>query len=531
MTLDHLKQVSSSFPFTTTIQSLRQDADARRDITWNIQGDTLYRHVNKLSTDMFAPEDYMVYILNLCRSAKILCELYDNKTDAFDRLAQVYMKEYANHLKTCTSKHETTIYKIAKDSHKDILDVLERHLPYIKHLNKHLKLASNYAGLDDQHLNIVTDFKINNNLFTLKDEKSAPLTPEQRDHFIHRKKEAWYLDLSDLEQRLIERYVDKILDNQHYIPTQLRNLPGCRNAYKKSLLVEDPKMGSKTLAQYIHSGTLWSSNPVSRHKFAEESLKQLQQGNAASSDLIIMILNHDAKLKGHFTKTERQIVKTMQSVVNPEYYMCWPINKMGTSASPAFREPTQKMLSAISQCFEATKDTLCHSNQGRDKPSKFNRYFFQCVNELKAALGRTDAQLQAQQQFGQRMGANHTSITSNFYADLASNIVFCKSYLNQQHCTKYPPIAVNCKSGKDRTGYISLLSDSKIIQNYLQNQNDNISLKQVASDIASTGHIQLLAGLNGGTPGKFGIMTHVIKNNKIEQTLDAMLKRPSARLP
>lgn len=510
---------------------MRQDADAKRGITWSIQGDTLYRHANKLSTDIFSPEDYMVYILNLCRSAKILCELYDNNTDAFDRLAQVYMQEYAKHLRTCTSKDETTLCKIAKDSHKDVLDVLERQLPHIDHLDKHLKLASNYAGLDDQHLNIVTDFKIKNSLFKLKDEKFTPLTPEQRGHFINRKHEAWYLKLSDLEQKLIEKYVDKILDDKHYIPTQLRNLPGCRNAYKKSLLVEDPQMGSKTLAQYIHSGTLWSSNPASCRKFAKESLEQLRQGNATSSDLYIMILNHDSKIKGHYTETERQIVKTMQSIVDPEHYMCWPINKMGTFTSPAFRKPTRKILSAIHQCFAATKDVLYHSSKEQEKPSKFNRYLFQCTDELEAALGRSDAKLQAQQQVGKQIDKDSMSITSNFYADLASNIVFCKSYMDQQNCKKYPPIAINCKSGKDRTGYISLLSDSKIIQNYLQNQNDNVPLKQVASDIASTGHIQLLASLNGGTPGKFGIQTHVIKNNKIEQKLDAMLKRPSARLP
>lgn len=71
----------------------------------------------------------------------------------------------------------------------------------------------------------------------------------------------WFQGLSTLEQDLITKHFDKITDNQHILPTSLRNLPGLRNAYVEVRgISENGKLEnshlecrSGTLAQFLYS--------------------------------------------------------------------------------------------------------------------------------------------------------------------------------------------------------------------------------------------------------------------------------------
>ncbi|WP_339044437.1 hypothetical protein [Cardinium endosymbiont of Tipula unca] len=285
-----------SFDFKSEIEKLRIAADQKRGIEWGLQGDTLVRDASRAHSNMYAGEDYAVQILNTLRAAKKICELYRKDGKQFEKMARIFMQQYRKH--NYTNTNEAAWISRLKNVNKKIVLKLKKVVLTAnteEDINQKLRLAENYVGLDDAHYNITTKFNIGNKQFALEDKKWLRLTSKQQSDYTNRKKAAWYTRLDSFEQKLIDAYAYKFLDSNHYIPTQLREIPGCKNAYQKRVLAYDENGREIVLARYYHSGTLASL--VQDTAVSEETAKHnWEQILAHAKGLDVISLNNNVKL-------------------------------------------------------------------------------------------------------------------------------------------------------------------------------------------------------------------------------------------
>lgn len=524
---DNIKQ---HFDFETAIQNMRKKADQRRSIPWHIQEDTLYRDATDASGQMYTSEDYVVQILSIFRAAKVLCQVQNKNANIFNTMAHNFMKQYNNEITYAFNKEDKWYHEVI-NINKLVLDQLQTIFPEQKRseLNTNLRLAENYAGLEDKHFNITTTFKVQDQYFQLEDKKCSTLTQVQILHLKNRVSELWYKQLSHIEQKLLDHYIDKILDGQHCIPTQLRQLPGCRNAYQKRIIAQNAQ--NKVLGQYAHLGTIHSFNKTLSKQFTKENWDQLCQNNN-SQRLNMMIFNHNS-IFGPIYPGEQDIVNQTRDTVAKQHFMCFPINIMGSYSNPEFKLKTNALLNQINDAFHNQYPHICNiimknklSSQAlteldatiQNIEDEDTKLFFQRTKTLKIATDLSDKRNKL---------IHNIKKQENYYAQLASDYIFCQTTLDQLNKDSNINLAISCKSGKDRTGYISLLSDGKLIEHHLHGK---VELHKIYNAIASSAHIQLLASLNGGMPGRVGIKKHVIKHKNITAFSDEKLFYRAASL-
>ena len=502
------KDYHSSY-FECCIEKLREEADAQRGIKWSLNGNQLVRDATHANGKMYAAADYAVQIMNIFRAAKKMCTLRTQDGGKFEELAIHFMKTYQ---RSRTNMQKTESFWIAevKSINKNVIEELKKIFPTTnkKNLNKELRLTENYVGLDDKHYDITTKFKIKDQIFALEDKKFLKLTVTQQQAFKNRKSENWYLQLDKIEQQLIDAYINQFLDNRHYLPTQLRKLPGCRNAYHKRVLAYDKNGNETILGQYGHLGTLASlvEDSTLSEKITRDNWKQLCNFNEGGREILSLNHKQDVKFAGYIG--EKQIVEQTHRIVGDNAFTCFPINLMGTFTTPIFKYKMGKLLDEAS--------SMHNQNYTRGlSPQDF--IFLKRLNHLKKATNSSDLS----------NSLTHNETTGNYYAELAANYATCKIDLDKRKKEKAqkPCLFITCKSGKDRTGYGSLLVDSKLIAPHLDLP-DNATT--IHNTIARTGHFQILASLNGGMPGRFGIKGGGIKKVNMHPQAHDALFRPTA---
>jgi hypothetical protein len=529
-------QNNAPFDFVHAIENLRKEADRKRGIDWSMKGDVLTRDATKLHGVVYASEDYAVQIMSMYRAASRLCELYGICDSGFGKMAKEFMFRFEDHLYYRSEPEYFWIGEV-KRINKATIHHLQKVFPEInqKALNKNIRLVENYAGMEDRHYNITTHFKAGGKHFALQDNKWLKLTKAQRSDFEHRKSKKWYQSLPELEQKLVDRYLEKFLDDTHYFPTQIRNLPGCRNAYQKRVLAYDPNENPTVLGTYAHLGTLASF--VDDQSTSEQILRANWEQIGAHVDptepLKVVCLNHKKDIKPIGYVGEKQIVEQTQSIVGDAAFTCFPINLIGTFTTPVLKKPVQELLNETATTYavqypEMTQ-LLMQEYAGQQYKIDFqkklaeiqnpnDRLFFSSLYPLKKASERSD--------FNNKVTHN-LEVDKNYYADLAANYVACIARLDAVKGRSGAGVAISCKSGKDRTGYVSFLTDTKLIESHLVGKTDTSSIHDA---LTRTGHIQLLASLNGGMPGRFGIKGKGIKKSRVNDWSHEALFRPSASL-
>ncbi|MDD9139896.1 MAG: tyrosine-protein phosphatase [Candidatus Cardinium sp.] len=475
-----LTKAAEQLDFAKEIQKLREAADQKRGITWKLTGDSLLRDALAVSCHSFyAAEDYVVIIMNSYRAGAKIALLYGEDEGIFKEKAASFMHTYtANAFYTsCDENFWTDQTKILN---KEIILLLqERIFPYesLEGINKKLRRAENYVGLDDTHYNVTTQFKIGNKIFGLEDKKWLKLTPDQQEEFKNRQSKNWYRCLDFFEKKLVDAYVPKFLEGRHLIPTQIRSIPGCRNAYQKNVLAYDAKGNATVLGSYYHSATLASliedaaaSDQIAQHNWA--------QVNAADRNTIVMVLNNDVELKfGSYNLSEKKIIEQTRYIVNDTNRLMYiPVNTPGMFTTPIFKHQVKELI----KDSKAKDTSLAHNT------------FLEKVKSLEQIADSSDSTNRVK----------HLINPSNHYAAIGANYIACRAILNQGKKQAYPSVLFNCKSGKDRTGYISYLADAAIIHSIYPTVGQEEIIRQA---VAMGAHQQFLSSVNGGMPGRFGM--------------------------
>lgn len=500
---------SSSFDFEDQIQSLRQAADQKRGINWTLSGDTLLRDATNVGDNLYAPEDYVVQIMNIYRAAKKICTLHGKNGALFAKMASTFMHQYKNYAK----ETEDFWVKEVKNLNRDV--VLKLHQMVFPDenelsINKKLRLAENYVGLDDRHYNVTTRFKVENKQFALEDKKWLTLTEKQRSAFINRKSADWYKRLEPFEQKLIDAYLDKLLDGAHYIPTQIRNIPGCRNAYQKRILAYDENNNQTVLGHYYHSAALvspiQSKDKATDIQITKSNWEQICNHN---KNIEVISLNHNLNFSIPFIGFlgERNIVEQTNHVVGSDRFIYLPINEIGTLTTPIFKNHVKKLLKESVDFYDPQYGTLCNTLKENDLlaiqaqieqiQNPKDKSYFKRLALLKEASEKSDKE--------NKMIHNCTKVFDNYYADIGSNYIACKTILGQSKGTSTASILFSCKSGKDRTGFMSYLVDGNIIEITNPSLSQGENGKKIYNALAYASHPQFLSSLNGGMPGRFGM--------------------------
>ncbi|MBX9890390.1 MAG: hypothetical protein K2X94_03920 [Amoebophilaceae bacterium] len=498
--LSNCKQ-EASFKFEAAIEDMLKAADQKRGITWMLdKKGNLLRDATHSTGKVYASQDYVVQILSICRAATRMCELYHKEeklVKPFEKIANFFIKQHQNKPEYA-ARDEKAWVKEVKGINRTIVDLLHKIFPEKSQddLNNELRIIENYAGLEDTHYDITTTVKIEGEKFDIEDKKWLKLTTEQQEEFTNRQAKFWYKNLTDLERRLVDRYEKELTDNNHYIPTQIRNLPGCRNAYKKSIWAYDQEKRKVRLGRYGHTATLsaFKTHPADSDKICKQNWDQLCKHASTKRALNFICLNHN-QCSGPFgLSAEKKIVEQTKKVVNDadaNNFIGLPINYAGTFSEAVF---TPQFLNLYKECRPILKDT--------DPKQSF---FEEKLLELKEMADCTPGLSRIK----------YTISRENLYAEAGANYIACRSFLNSQHDDDGITEVVSCKSGKDRTGFVSLLSDAKLIEAYLRANamGDKATEKAIKKALAGSGHVQLLAALNGGMAGKFGLKGYMNRQN------------------
>lgn len=496
------------FDFKSEIEKLREAADKKRGITWKLQGDTLVRDASRTHGNMYAAEDYAVQVLNTLRAARKMCELHEKDGTQFERMAKTFMQQYRKH--NYANTNEAAWINKLKNINKKVVIKLKEFVLIAnteEEINQKLRLAENYVGLDDTHYNITTKFKIGDKQFALEDKKWLKLTSKQKSDYTNRKTATWYTRLDSFEQKLIDVYANKFLDGNHYIPTQLRDIPGCRNAYQKRVLTYDEHGKEIILSRYYHSGALASlvTDKVISEDIAKDNWEQIQ---AHMKGLDIISLNNNVKLDLKiFSYDEKQIVEQTERIVGKSSFMYLPISAVGALTAPKFKDHVNKLIeetvdinnTQYSKLYKDLKSDAQLENKEaiqakiNDIKNPKHKAYFNSLSRLKQAAMSTD--------WRNTYTQNKNIMTGNYYANIAADYITCKTILAEYTGKSDASVLFSCKSGKDRTGVISYLADVSIIC-----ANDPaLNSASTYKALARASHVQVLASLNGGMAGRFGM--------------------------
>lgn len=541
------------------IAHMRKQSDARKNIDWQLSGDELIRYV-KDSRDNInnvqTTEDYATIALSIYRAAQTICELYGARGSIFKQKAKEFFEYYQHVEGINSSTHHPPKKKMTEDDWKSLLSKIDKsvilHLK-IKFFNekkkidkkieqkkiereiaKKLRLAENYAGLNDIHYNITTKFKIGNEEFGLEDKKCFPLTDQQKNAYESRKTEVWYKRLDPFEQKLIDKFVPKFLrlGVDYYLPTQIRDNIGLRNAYKKTIVAYGPNKERKVLGVYYHSGSVASPNEWAEDEKARKADWEITKGNIEQikheeKNMEILSLNYN--FDSPFGLREKKIVQDTKQAIGEEHFMNISVNVPGTVGN--VEKSTNRLIDDSIKYYnkkypDLLLETIKSQNQVQDLsnimeklPNPTDKRFFEqliCVKQFANASNNSVTHIMNHAKNAYR------AVNDNKNADGAAKYVACKAVLTADKATN--PVAFSCKSGKDRTGVIGYLSDANIISKY----DPNLDPKQIHKVLAQSRHYQWLAGANGGMAGRLGIKN--ISFTNISKDFKSLLCLPTAQL-
>lgn len=531
---DHFKPRLSFFE--CEIQKFREIADNKRGISWQLTDDLLIRRLDgnnlKEHLSLYAAEDYVVIILNKYRAASKICLLHRQKKACkdFEKNAKEFLdKDY----KLMAHENEDRWIDCLKKVDREIIEYLKTLFPLngSKKIAANFKLAENYVGLDDPHYNITTIVKIEDTEFHLKNERFLKLTKAQKKQFKKRMNKQWYKSLDPFEQKFIDAYSPKFLDGKHYFPTQIRKIPGCRNGYKK-IITARSEQGEQELGYYYHSGMLasFAEKNYVRDKIAQHNWKQLVQyvedgkntekhkqrnknvKENKNKHIVFICLNTKIPIQ-----CEDKIVKQTKEVIGDNSkFMHLPINNAyGLPTSFTFNDHIKQLLHETAKIYpKEYKSIYNNSQKGYDhtiqkiqeeiKDPKLQSYFKK-LTKLK--------EYNVNEQWKMQLKASYDYLIKkdNPYANIGAHYVACNALL-KQHDAQAPTIVFGCKSGKDRTGFLSYLVDNNIIHTHYP----TLDRGKLYTALAYASHYQLLASLNGGMPGRFG-MKKVAENLDIKE--------------
>ncbi|AHX11756.1 hypothetical protein NHE_0836 [Neorickettsia helminthoeca str. Oregon] len=532
------------FNYDRALLLLRKSADHNRGITWNVDDDRniITRTLVDPSRPSFSPNDYAQQVANLYRAAvdivKSLPPEYKTSSAKADVVITQLNKSAIRCIQTAiTLEHEESCERYLKRHNGEVIGVLRNVLPQrysINEIQSLLRIAEGYTSLGDaKHYAIETITPITGDRIIIQaDYPIAGLTEPQKESLQNYCNEDWYRALHPIEQGLFQRHKDAILSGERSVSTVLRSIPCLRNAYYKEVKeVRKNPAGLDTITvlnSYIHSAALSGTqkDKETREEVAQRNYKQLCT-RVPDRNIDIMTLCSrvpgQAFLERHFPKLsstifDTHIVDTTAAAVPEENLIIIPTNILRCISKNTIKKSCKAVFSGYisNHLLEEkeglqdlvkylTKDPSFLDRGNALRAAKVVTYSLEDPREKMLALEVIELRRLSLKQSGWRGRFNSfiEIITAPFRrqprnknARIAGMLTTLWNKTQPDRC-----LAVSCKSGKDRTGYESMLADSLGIKM----QNPDCTIPEIQSLIAKSAHIQFLASGAGGKPGCFGL--------------------------
>ncbi|MFN7037982.1 MAG: hypothetical protein ACK4OM_00215 [Alphaproteobacteria bacterium] len=501
------------------------------------------RDTREKTSDKFSTKiAYQIQFLNMVRSAQILMAEYvveDKKEDEI----KAKLKEMAKHFYENIEKidNEKEQQKFLLEHNNILIENVAKTLDIPqKQLRKEIQLTMDYANFEDNHYNLSTISKIEGKTSEIEgkivvqsDVAIVGTTEEQKGYyqslFYHKSQSGnfselenelkndkdnkfpeFFKNLSSTEQRLVYRNIDDLYYGRKVHNTQLRNIPGVKNAYNYSVAIWDGTNLQEKLSE-LRIGTVYCTNECKdSEKISASSLKQLKEATGKKiihftslvtpfvPNIKFRVFNKPIKVLSHIETDVFNAAKAATSATN-DLHSNVALNNMRRLVSNHY-EGLEIIIPQIAVDLaprhEGIQDYL-NSGKGYEK----------AIQQLESKLSDKEAKIYIDdKEFIENLIQLKKLILS--YKGLERDEHKGLLEINTRASKIFTHISekglinlISCKSGKDRTGMQALLNSAKALETELGKSLEDISL-----DLTKTGHLQIMSAKQGGRQGCFGIL-------------------------
>ncbi|WP_041351532.1 hypothetical protein [Neorickettsia risticii] len=540
-----VEATEQNFSYEEALLILKEAADADREIVWrkDEQGKKITRYdplaaqnERSQSRKLFSSHDYLQQAINMFRGAdEIVAAVVDNPVQGELRS---WLKRRALIILTAglPRYNEKACQELLKTFNTEVCKILQRHaLPSLtlKKVSALLRKAESYAPLGDaHHYSVETVTRIGNNIIFQADVPVTETTENQKRLLQDYETQAWYQSLHPVEQALFRRHVGALTDSKHIPSVYLRGIPCLRNGYRKVLTkftIDDSGniTGRTPLTSYTHSASLAATQEHRqlRLQLASENYQQLCRANPGKN-VSVLTLCARVPLQGFIDRfcpklssniLDTYVVDTTESAVGRENTHVIPINALRFISKNTISKTCDKLIGEYVQRAGISmnpqyQDLLRYLTQNTSTWStRAYRHACDSITNLptreERALAKEMVELRRlelkQGGFLGRLTSLFEVLTSAFRStprNRNARIAAKVTALWEQVCDN-EVLCVSCKSGKDRTGYVTTSADAIASAMYTP----ELQLGTIQGALVRNGHTQFLASHSGGKTGCFGL--------------------------
>lgn len=406
-----------------------------------------------------------------------------------------------------------------------------------------IQSALHFSSLEKPQYHVVTLGKVQSRIIVESDVMLLGLSPQQQAQYyaINEAKQdaciellvddvnvdmSWYNVLPQFTKSLIKEHAGEIMQGNKCLHNQLKaELIGLRNAYSKSTYIVNKDNGNELelIQRVMHSGTLSFHGHGDKQHITTENAKQLASFLENDKKASVVMLNSPANPRE--SAIHQQVTEAQREVGG----LC------STTPFNDFRRFSANHIAGFQAILDLVANNILY--HGADHMAEESDYDSSVDRVSSPLMQKSSSSIMLFLQSGKKeQGARLEleDIKSRAlqlglaleHAINAKSMIDKKIFLidpnnrNLQLVTEmallgfaiergdissaceaqYMPLLVQCKSGKDRTG----LAMTSITSAAVAKKSD-VKIDEILPTIIKGGHTQIMASLNGGTPGCHGI--------------------------
>lgn len=499
--------------FGAAIKQLHELRDTKNGILWreNVDDKIIVRDARAQDAPpVNGPEAFQMMALNYARASHVLLE--EAKISPAERQTAVAKINEQTLEIFATLAESDNLAKDFKKHNFALLNSLAEGLG-VSHesASKQLNVAKDYMNFEDTHAHTVTLSTIQQGgkNYTICEAETMMLgmTDNQKREMNNRKDKEWYREQSPAARSLTDRYAEQIMDGEHTIPTQLRGIPGIRNAYSKTTALAEEGHPLEVVHVGHHSGTVASQakgGDAAQQRLASQNVEQLAE--IVEKPIHMVTLNSPNNPTGN-----DQAIVAQTGVATGGHHTNLAFNFFRRIVGSNKMDGLNETFTAVSgHATDSGKNAIADYVSGRGTLRAARAELESCDGSDKrmftAAINATEA-----------IGKN-SSITTLFgifdsenrNLTIASELSIVRHEMrSEEHHGKFdkvPEEVSACQSGKDRNGVKLFNQSAEAVGRALTKKTGQpTDMETLHSTIANAGHTQNQAGNQGGTLGCFGI--------------------------
>lgn len=481
-------------------------------------------------------ESYMLQYLNLINAAQDIVdiELYLS-IKKFD--LETKLKEKANQFYHLINSSEVQ----TKEEQKQALEVgIEELSSFLEDNNikdafKKLNIAKDFQNFKHNHYNIATISSIRSesgqNVRVVEMEAGMrKMSKEQKIEFDNLDIRPWYSKLSKIEKELVTQYKKKITSDNYTLPTQLRQIPGAKNAFEKmTAVVETNNKGPvvNVIHSCKHSGTTASLSYDKKYQLelTKQNARQLQGYLNKDSTLLLNTLNSMPIVGVFGIKQDKSITSELQKLNKQVEGVKWintAFNGVRRFGSSSKTNDIKNILNDITELAIRNSQLIIDDQDKKKinnimKPKGFfgrlmrnSKKEKEFINDIIGLDENVKSILNSAieiRNLSEKANSFQLSTKKNNSLELTTKLseLLNKAKENNSGAPLYEQI-IQCASGKNRTGLSMHDQSVQAIKKYAENKQIKFEINELDKQLLKAQHTAQQGGsaLAGGEIGCHG---------------------------